>query len=317
MSTITSGAPRLTYSLSIPKENNIYQNYNPQSQTQLSNSFQNNNIYSTDIKTSTNYQNNPVISQSQPLIYNTDISNTSNDINRFNRLHSRLDEINSKICQEKIERENLIHSKINTTEMLLDTNNQNSLRKLREMKTAISGLSVLFEQIRQLSKSRQIKSNDVLQNFENKFNSRLKEEANRRRNIEKKFSNIIDKKFKDLKSKIYEEAKDRNNTFENLQRFNGKLPELNENLKKCKSLREQKDEEITKIVQNKMGYYKELMRKEIKERETFDEENMENIKYSLNGYNKDFRLNKLNREQNHGKLIDLVEATIEQLENKK
>ena len=287
MSTITDGAPRLTYSLYIQKENN------------------------TDSK---NYTN-PIISQTQK--YNTNISNNSNDINRFSRLHSRLDEINSKISQEKVERENLIHSKINTAEMLLDSNNQNSLKKLREMKTKISELTVLFEQIKHLSKTRQIKCNDVLQNLENKFYSRLKEETNRRKNMEKKFSNIIDKKFKDLKFKLNEETKERNNSFENLKTSNEKFPEFSENLKNFKNLRDQKDEEIKKIVQNKMGYYKELMRKEIKEREKFDEEKMDDIKYSLNSYNKDFRLNKLNREQNYGKLIDLVETTIEQLENRK
>ena len=287
MSTITDGAPRLTYSLSIQKENN------------------------TDLK---NYTN-PIISQTQK--YNTNISNNSNDINRFSRLHSRLDEINSKISQEKVERENLIHSKINTAEMLLDSNNQNSLKKLREMKTKISELTVLFEQIKHLSKTRQIKCNDVLQNLENKFYSRLKEETNRRKNMEKKFSNIIDKKFKDLKFKLNEETKERNNSFENLKNLNEKFPEFSENLKNFKNLRDQKDEEIKKIVQNKMGYYKELMRKEIKEREKFDEEKMDDIKYSLNSYNKDFRLNKLNREQNYGKLIDLVETTIEQFKNRK
>ena len=302
-----TGATRLTYSLSIPKDYNT-QNFNLQNQTQLSNSY----IYNTDIK---NVNNSAI--QSQPLIYKTDFSNFSNDINRFNRLHSRLDEINSKINQEKIERENLLHSKINTTEMLLDTNNQNSLRKLREMKNAINGLSNLFEQIKQVSRSRQIDCSNVLQNFEQKFNYRLKEEANRRKNIEKKFSSIIDKKYKDLKYKINEETKERSNIFENFKKFNGKLPEFNENLKNARNLRDKKDEEIKKIVQNKMGYYKDLMRKEIKEREKFDEENMENIKLSLNAYNKDFRLNKLNREQNQGKLIDLVETTIEQLENRK
>ena len=63
-----------------------------------------------------------------------------------------------------------------------------------------------------------------------------------------------------------------------------------------------------------MNYYNNIMRKEIKNRENFDEQTLDDIKSSFAKFNKQLRQTSFNREQSEGKLIDLVEATISQFE---
>ena len=63
-----------------------------------------------------------------------------------------------------------------------------------------------------------------------------------------------------------------------------------------------------------MNYYNDIMKKEIKNRENFDEQTLDEIKYSYAEFNKQMRQITFNREQSEGKLIDLVDATIDQFE---
>ena len=159
--------------------NNSYYTYNNYNNYDNTN---NNNLYSQN-------QNNSFLNQTTPLIYkednNSNLNNITYNVNRFNRLHSRLDEINEKINRDKDEKENYIHNKITTTEMILDNNNEIRARKIKEIKTSIRGLSALFEQIKNFSKESNSQSNEILENFENKFNMRLKQELrNAKMNVE-------------------------------------------------------------------------------------------------------------------------------------
>ena len=63
-----------------------------------------------------------------------------------------------------------------------------------------------------------------------------------------------------------------------------------------------------------MNYYNDIMRKEIKNRENFDEQTLDDIKSSFTDFNKQMRQTTFNREQSEGQLIDLVDATISQFE---
>ena len=63
-----------------------------------------------------------------------------------------------------------------------------------------------------------------------------------------------------------------------------------------------------------MNFYNNIMRKEIKNRENFVEQTLDDIKSSFAEFNKQMRQTSFNREQSEGKLIDLVEATISQFE---
>ena len=260
-----------------------------------------------------------ILNRTTPLpydqIYSTDINNISYNENRFNLLHSRLDEINDKINKEKMEKENLIHSKITTTEMLLDNNNENRERKIKEIKTSIRGLSLLFEQIKQYTKEKNIQRKEILESFENKFDLRLKEEQEKRNNLEKRLKSMIDSKFRDMKSKLNNNIKERNNEMENLKsKMDIKVPQLQAIVDDEKKIRKIKDEEIKEKIKNKMNYYNNMMRNEIKNREIFDEKCLDEIKYTFTEFNKQMRQNTFNREQSQGQLIDLIDATISQIE---
>ena len=299
--------------------NNINQNYGNQNKDiiyQPQNSYENQNISLLNQTNPLPY--NPVYLNDSNYINNSNINNISYNDNRFSRIHSRLDEINDKINKEKIEKENLIHSKITTTEMLLDNNNENKARKIKEIKTSIRGLSLLFEQIKQFTKEKNIQSNEILENFENRFNLRLKEEQEKRIILEKRLKSIIDSKFKDMKCKLYENSKERFNELENLKnKMDIQMPQLQAIVEDEKKKRKLKDEEIKEKIKNKMNYYNDIMRKEIKTRENFDEKSLDEIKYSFSDFNKQMRQTTFNREQSQGKLIDLVDATITQIEAKR
>ena len=299
--------------------NNINQNYGNQNKDiiyQPQNSYENQNISLLNQTNPLPY--NPVYLNDSNYINNSNINNISYNDNRFSRIHSRLDEINDKINKEKIEKENLIHSKITTTEMLLDNNNENKARKIKEIKTSIRGLSLLFEQIKQFTKEKNMQSNEILENFENRFNLRLKEEQEKRIILEKRLKSIIDSKFKDMKCKLYENSKERFNELENLKnKIDIQMPQLQAIVDDEKKKRKLKDEEIKEKIKNKMNYYNDIMRKEIKTRENFDEKSLDEIKYSFSDFNKQMRQTTFNREQSQGKLIDLVDATITQIEAKR
>ena len=52
----------------------------------------------------------------------------------------KIHEINTKINQEKIDKESFIHNKITSTEIMMKTNNENCLRKINEVKNNIKSL---------------------------------------------------------------------------------------------------------------------------------------------------------------------------------
>ena len=75
-------------------------------------------------------QNNSFLNQTSPLPFNprnpyyenNNININNNNDLRFSRLNSRLDEINTKISKEKVDKESFIHNKITNTELMLKTN---------------------------------------------------------------------------------------------------------------------------------------------------------------------------------------------------
>lgn len=306
---------RFTYNITSQNNdldrNNSYYTYN--NYNNYDNINNNNIIYS-----QSQNHNNSFLNQTTPLIYNENNSNLNNisyNVNRFSRLHSRLDEINEKINRDKDEKENYVHNKITTTEMILDNNNEIKARKIKEIKTSIRSLSALFEQIKNFSKENNSQSKEILENFENKFNLRLKQEQDKRINLEKRLKGVIDSKFRDMKSKIIDSSKERMDDFENLKnKMEEIVPQLKMKVDESKKIRKLKDDEIKDKIKNKMNYYNDIMKKEIKKREDFDEKSLDDIKYSFADFNKQMRQNTFNREQSQGKLIDLVDATITQFE---
>ena len=153
-------APRFTYNISKQNndrpENESYYTYNQ------NNNSQNNQNQDIIYQNQDNIQNSSFLNRTSPLPFNTMIPlyenniinntysnlNYNNNENRFSRLNSRLDEINSKINKEKIDKETFIHNKINNTELMLKTNNENCLKKISEMKNNIKSLYNFLDQIK-------------------------------------------------------------------------------------------------------------------------------------------------------------------------
>ena len=197
------------------EQNNSYYTYNPYYNNYDSQNIENNDII---FPSQEQNQNKSYLNQTSPLLYESNNNNINpynyqnsnmNEI-RFSRLHSRLDEINDKINKEKIDKESFIHNKITNTELMLKSNSENWLKKIKEMKNDVKGLYNVLESIKINTKKNSIESDEILDKFENKFNMRLKEEENKRINLEKKLQNLIESKFKDMKYKISEKYKEKN-----------------------------------------------------------------------------------------------------------
>ena len=301
-------------------QNNSYYTYNP--------NYNNYNNYNPNIENKDIIYQSPsqdqelnisYLNKTTPLFYennnNNNIINSNTNEIRFSRLHSRLDEINDKINKEKIDKKSFIHNKITNTELMLKTNSENWLKKIKEMKNDVKNLYNLFESIKINTKKNSIETDEILNSFENKFNMRLKEEENKRINLEKKLQNIIDSKFRDMKYKINEKNREKSDEQEDLKnKIEEKMPQLKDVIDNERKKRIEKDEEIKDKIKDKMNYYYEIMRKEIKNRENFDEQTLDDIKYSYAEFNKQMRQTSFNREQSEGKLIDLIDTTIEQFE---
>ena len=225
-----SSPSRLTYDINrqnkdIDQNNASYYTYN-----QNFNDDNNKNIIYQNQDINNITQNNSFLNQTSPLPFNSRIpfkednliinnsyNYQSNNEIRFNRLHSRLDEINSKISKEKLDKESFIHNKISNTEIILKTNNENCLKKINEIKNNIKSLYNFFDQIKLFTKKNSEETEQILDSFENKFNIRIKEEENKRINLEKKLKNLIDTKFKDMKYKISEKSKEKNEEQEDIK----------------------------------------------------------------------------------------------------
>ena len=325
-----SSPNRFTYnidrlSLDKDKNNTSYYTYNPNYILESQNQNQNNDIIyqSNDLINVNNNQksNTSYLNQTSPIPFHTTYNNyqnlnlTNDNEMRFNRLNSRLEEINSKISKEKTDKEGFIHNKLTNTELVMKTYNETCLRKINEVKNDIKGLYNFFEQIKTFTKKNSEETDQILDSFENKFNARIKEEENKRINLEKKLNNLIDTKIKDMKYKINEKTKDKSEEQEELKnKLEEKLPQVRNIVDDERKQRIIKDEEIKEKIKEKMNYYNDIMKKEIKNRENFDEQILDTIKSSFAEFNKQMRQTTFNREQNEGQLIDLVDATISQFE---
>ena len=298
-----SSNTRLTYNIIDSKDIDQNKNY------YTSNEY---NPYNNNL----NSFQNPNFAQNESLLKQKS-NNNIYDENRFSRLHSKIDEINEKLNKEKIEKENLIHSKISTAEMFLNNNNEIKSKKIKEIKSSIKNLSLLLEQIKNNTDKQNEESNNILEEFENKFYIRLKEEEQKRINLEKNLKTIIDIKFKDMKNKINSISKEMPEKLEILRNnIDTEIPQLQNKINISKKERIEKDEEIKEEIRKKMNFYNEIMKKEIKNRENFDETALENVKLNFSDFNKVMRQNTLDREQNQDQLLHLVETTTDQLESK-
>jgi hypothetical protein len=259
--------------IEVDKNNTSYYTYNPNiiSENQNQNNdiiYQNNDLININNTPDTSYMN-----QTSPIPFHTTLNNYQNlNLNnenqmRFNRLNSRLEEINSKISKEKVDKESFIHNKLTNTELMMKNYNETCLKKINEVKNDIKNLYTFLEQIKMFTKKNSEETEQILDSFENKFNTRIKDEENKRINLEKKLNNLIDTKFKDMKYKIIEKTKDKSEEQEELKnKLEEKLPQVRNVVDEERKNRILKDEEIKEKIKERMSYYNDIMKKEIKNR---------------------------------------------------
>ena len=309
--------------IEVDKNNTSYYTYNPNIISENQNQNQNNDIIyqNNDLININNTPDTSYMNQTSPIPFHTTLNNYQNlnlsneNQMRFNRLNSRLEEINSKISKEKVDKESFIHNKLTNTELMMKNYNETCLKKINEVKNDIKNLYTFLEQIKMFTKKNSEETEQILDSFENKFNTRIKDEENKRINLEKKLNNLIDTKFKDMKYKINEKTKDKSEEQEELKnKLEEKLPQVRNVVDEERKNRILKDEEIKEKIKERMSYYNDIMKKEIKNRENFDEQILDTVKSSFAEFNKQMRQTTFNREQSEGQLIDLVDATISQFE---
>lgn len=159
--------------------------------------------------------------------------------------------------------------------------------------------------------------NQRLEEFELKFNSRLKKEENIRKNIEKGLSNFIENKFQIIKRDIIELSKKNDDKIEEINtKKEKKSIELNEFFHNEKKERINKDKDLKTNIDNIIKDYTNILKEEINQREEKDENILDNIKKGLNEFKNNLNKVKKERETIDNRLINLVEKTVAQIESK-
>jgi hypothetical protein len=234
---------------------------------------------------------------------------------RLSRLNDKLDIVNSKIQQEKNNKNLFIQSKIDTAYQQLNDSVQYNSNKFSEIKESILNLYSLLDQIKKNENKRLNDRTILLSNLEKKFDLRYEQEQDHRKIIEDKMSKIIDSKFNDMKLKITEDGKDRFDKIEYLKTLMSReLPKLTNTVKFEKNEREKKDNELKNLINKNSNELQDKINNEIRKREDIDQENLDDVKRSLNNFNKNMRIEKTSREDNENKLLNILELTLEKID---
>ena len=195
--------------------------------------------------------------------------NNKNLEDKLLSLNNRLENVFSKIKKEKNKNVLIIHSKINMKETLIKYDKDNKIKKIRKIKNDINNLNTLFEFIKQITFEQNINENQRLKEFEEKFNKRLKNEQNIRKNTERNLNILINDKYQKLKNDIKDFSQEGYNEMEKLKiKGEQKIEELKLKIYDEKKERFNQDEEIKKKNVDKMKEYNQKMREEISIRES-------------------------------------------------
>ena len=242
--------------------------------------------------------------------------NNMNLEDKLLNLNNRLENVYLKIKKEKNKNDLIIHSKINMKETLIKFDKDNNIKKIRKIKNDINNLNSLFELIKKFSFEQNINENQKLNEFEEKFNKRLKNEQNIRKNTERNLSILINDKYQKLKNDIKDFSLEGCDEIKKLSiKKEQKIGELKHMIHDEKKERFNQDDEIKKKIFDKMKEYNQKMREEISLRENKDESILESIKKGLKEMKNDLYGVKKERENSQSKLVDLVNNTVAQIEN--
>ena len=92
------------------------------------------------------------------------------------------------------------------------------------------------------------------------------------------------------------------------------LPKLTNTVKFEKNEREKKDNELKNLINKNSNELQDKINNEIRKREDIDQENLDDVKRSLNNFNKNMRIEKNIREDNENKLLNIFELTLEKID---
>ena len=92
------------------------------------------------------------------------------------------------------------------------------------------------------------------------------------------------------------------------------LPKLTNTVKFEKNEREKKDNELKYLIDKNSKEFQDKINNEIRKREDTDQENLDDVKRSLNNFNKNMRIEKTTREDNENKLLNIFELTLEKID---
>lgn len=249
--------------------------------------------------------------------FNSFLKNTSDNEQKINKLNSRLDKIFEQVNFEKQQNTSIINYSINSKEISLKVEQNRNIQKIKKLKIKMQYLSSLFSRMKNNTKNNQIQINDFLTSFENKFNKKIKQIENQRNKTEFEMSDLINRQFSNLRNNYInigkENDKNLKNTKENILKQIKFLFEQIENEKKHRKI---KDEEMHKIILNKIKEYENVCRNETKMSENRYENLIQDIQNNLKDF--DFNLRKLknDRELSYKNLSSIAEKTRDQIQMK-
>ena len=299
----------------------LYQN------NQLNYSFSSNNKIPENIEQDNKSENqsNILIQDNSYLSNNNIYSNTLNSFfknafdneQKIDKLNSRLDKIFEQLVFGKQQNTSIFNYSINSKEILLNAEQNKNIQKIKKLKSKIQTLSNMFTQMKNNTKNNQNQIDNILTSFENKFNKKINQIEKQRNKNELEMNKLINQQFSNFRRNYIniEKENDKNleDIKENISKKLGFLLRWLENEKKC---REIKDEEIHRIILNKIKENENVYKNEIKITENQNESLVEYIRNNLTDFDCSLRKLKLDREMSYKKLMAIVEKTSDKIQMK-
>jgi hypothetical protein len=216
--------------------------------------------------------------------------------------------------EDKTSKIEFLHQRVNDVQERLSEVNDQTNKKFSVVKENIAKIQKQIEDEKQKTDSLLESKNHYIKVLENKIFERFDQEAQIRKEIEKKLFALIEDRFNGLKIEISKESRNRYESIENLKNYlENDIPKLQGLLKFEQSEREENDTNILKKTNDEVQAVQNLIQTEKKSREETEEAILEMLRIMITRMKSDIESERKERETTEETLLSLLEDTCNKL----
>jgi len=221
---------------------------------------------------------------------------------------------NRQNTEEKTSKIEFLHQRVNDVQERLTEVSDQTGKKFSVVKENIAKIQKQIEDEKQKTESLLESKNHYIKVLENKIFERFDQEAQIRKEIEKKLFALIEDKFNSLKIEISKESRNRFESIENLKNYlENDVPKLQGLLKFEQSEREENDNGILKKTNEEVQTVQNQIQTEKKTREETEEAILEMLRIMITRMKSDIENERKERETTEETLLSLLEDTCNKL----